>query len=125
MAIIANIALNNSAAASKTFVPTIKDGLLAVFHNREGDRPAVYPYLSMGMRTPKAGVSRKATLRVVLPYDVTDGDTTRVEQVTCFIDVIVPESASTTAIEDVLSFASGLLANAIVEDVCVNGAFPY
>lgn len=122
---IADISLENSGAVAKTFVPTVKDGLLATYVNREGSRPAVYPNLSIGMRAPKAGVSRKATLKVALPYDVIAGATTTSEAVTVFVDIVVPQSASAANVQDILAFASGLLVNAQVEDVCVNGAFPY
>lgn len=122
---IADISLANASAVAKTFVPTVKDGLLATYVNREGSRPAVYPNLSVGMRAPKAGVSRKATLKVALPYDVIAGSTTTSEAVTVFVDIVVPQSASAANVQDILAFASGLLVNAQVEDVCVNGAFPY
>ncbi len=122
---IANMSLENSSAVAKTFVPTVKDGLLATYVNREGSRPAVFPNLSVGMRAPKAGVSRKVTLKVALPYDVTVGSVVSTESVTAFVDIIVPESASAANVQDILAFASGLLVNTQVEDVCVNGAFPY
>jgi len=122
---IADITLDNSSAVAKTFVPTVKDGLLATYVNREGSRPAVFSNLSIGLRPAKSGVSRKVTLKVALPYDTTVGSTTTTEAVTAFIDVVVPASASTASVEDILSYASGLLINAQVEDVCVNGAFPY
>jgi hypothetical protein len=70
-------------------------------------------------------VSRKATLKVALPYDVTVGSTTTTESVTVFIDVVIPESATAANVQDILAFASGLLVNAQINDVCVNGAFPY
>lgn len=122
---IADISLANASAVAKTFVPTIKNGLLATYVNREGSRPAVYPTLSVGMRAPKAGVSRKVTMKVALPYDVLVGSTTSTESVTVFIDVVAPESASAAHVQDVLAYASGLLVNAQIKDVCVNGAFPY
>lgn len=122
---IADISLVNASAVAKTFVPTVKDGLLATYVNREGSRPAVYPNVSVGMRAPKAGVSRKATLKVALPYDVTAGSTTTTESATVFIDVVIPESAAAANVQDILAFASGLLVNAQIKDVCVNGAFPY
>lgn len=122
---IADISLENSSAVAKTFVPTVKNGLLALYVNREGSRPAIFPNLTVGMRAPKAGVSRKATLKVALPYDVTEGSTTVTESVTVFIDVVVPESAAAATVQDILAFASGLLVDAQIEDVCVNGAFPY
>lgn len=122
---IANISLNNSAAVAKSFIPTIKNGLLAVYMSREGARPALFPNLTIGLRQSKQGVSRKVTVKVTLPYDVTVGSTVTTESVTAFVDIVIPDSAIALNVDDLLSYASDALRDAQVKDTCVNGAFPY
>lgn len=122
---LANIVIKNAADTNTTFVPTVKDGLLVTFKNRSGSRPSLNPGLSIGMRPMKGVVPRRVTLKVELPYDVTEGDIVKTETVTGFVDIVIPQSASEATIKDALSFVAGLTLDALVEDTSVNGAFPY
>jgi hypothetical protein len=125
MAELATIALNDATPTSQDFNPSMKDGLLAVLREDSGSDPALYPSISLGMRAPKAGVNRKVTGRILVPYETTTNDITTVEQVSLFIDCVVPETASTGTVADAMAFGSDLLTNAIVEDAMQNGNFPY
>lgn len=127
MAQTADIVLNDGAETpvARTFKPTTKVGLLIGYGSDSESRPALYPTISLGMRAPKPGVNRKVTLRVAVPYDVTENSVTRVESVTGFLDIIVPSSASTLHVDHLMAYIAGVIGEAQVTDAVAEGRFPY
>jgi len=125
MAETANIALNDSAPAARTFKPTWRDGLLANWSEQTLSTAALYPTLSIGMRAPKASQPRKVTIKLVVPVEVVSGDLTTYESVSVFMDVIVSQNASATNIADALAYLADIPGNAIIDDVITYGNFPY
>lgn len=123
---IANITMNNGLAVATTFNPMMKDGLLVTYANTTPPKSSLYPVLTASMRPAKGDVSRKVTLKVMVPYESTAlNGTVSVEAVTAFIELVIPSSAPTTAKDDIIAFASGYIKESQVVDAVKNGAFPY
>lgn len=122
---IANITLPDASAVDKVFKPVLKDGMLISYADTTASSQAEFEQLTLGMRKPQSGVARKVTIKVVQPYSVVLGDKTTIENITAFLEVVVPVDADKTAANNLLSFASGALVNDQIKDAIVNGAFPY
>lgn len=91
---IANITLPDASAVDKVFKPVLKDGLLISYADTTAATQAQFEQLTLGMRKPQSGVARKVTLKVVQPYTVVSGDITSIENVTAFIEIVVPDRKS-------------------------------
>lgn len=125
MAAIADIVLNDSVPAARTFKPSWKDGLLARWQEETPATVDLYPTITVGMRAPKPGVTRKITLKVIVPYETTVDSVTVREANSCFIDFLIPESADATDVDDLRSYVSEAVENAVILDVIDEGKFPY
>lgn len=125
MAEIANIALNDSVPASRTFEPSGKDGYLAFWQEETPASASLYPKLSVSMRAPRANQPRKVTVKVTVPQEVTVNSVTTIEAASAFMDFVISENVSATTIADLLSYASEVIENAIISDTISNGKFPY
>lgn len=125
MAALANIVLGDKTPTNRTFKPAIKNGLLVELIADYAASPALHPRLSIGMRAPKAGQSRKVTLKISVPYEVVTDDATTIEYDTAFIDLIAGPNSSVGSMQDLRAFASNALLNAIISDSTDSGMFPY
>jgi len=128
MSQIGNVVLNDKVDAAITYTPSVKDSLLVKYTDSTTSvtRPALANTVSVGMRSPKSGVSRKVTLKVVMPYDSTGlNGVVKTEALTAFIDFVIPETATGDDIENLCYFASGACLEAQFTDAIKNGNFPY
>lgn len=125
MAALANLVIGDKTPTNRTFKPQYMNGLLASLIADYASKPALHPKITLGMRVPKPGVNRKVTIKIVVPYEVVDGDVTTIEEDTYFIEHVTPETAPVAAVQDSRAFAAGVLLNAIVLDALDNGNFPY
>lgn len=125
MAELANIVLGDKTPTSRTFKPSLKDGLLCALIADYAASPQLHPTLSIGMRAPKSGQSRKVTLKVSVPFAVVTGDITAYEYNTAFIDFVISPNSTVAAVQDLEAFASNAIINAIIKDAVENGMFPY
>lgn len=123
---IATVTLTDSAAGSVNFLPMIKNNLQVEYKDTSPASAVLYPGLTCSMRPAKGDVARKVSLRVSKPYQYTDanGDTKH-NSVVAFIEVVVPDTADGTSIDDLIEFASGAVKEAQFTDAIKNGAFPY
>lgn len=114
---------------SVDFLPNLKDGLLAIWKNRVGYRPEVYDMLSLGMRKPKVGQSRKVSLKVAIPYDSAvqgpDGSPVRTSAASAFVDMVIPTDCTVEKATELRTTLASFIGDAIVADTVDNGAFPY
>lgn len=126
MAEIADIVLNDSVPAARTFVPSYKSGLLVGFQEETPVTPSLFPKITVGMRAEKAGTNRKVTIKIVVPYlaggpGPDDPDIAA----TAFIDLVVPTEVAAATISDLRAYASDLLLNSIIAEITDTGKFPY
>lgn len=125
MAQLANIVLNDKTPTARTFKPAMQNGLLVELIADYAASPSLHPRLTMGMRAPKSGTSRKVTLKVSVPYEVTSPAGSVIEYDTAFIDMIIGPNSSVDSAKDLRAFTSNALLNAIVIDAIDNGMFPF
>lgn len=123
---IADITLTDSSGTELVFVPTIKDGLKAKYVNRIGYRAAIYDHLTLGMRPAGKGVARKVKTTFVKPYDVgsVEHNDISTDQISGFIEYVIPDTATPDMIADFLSEMSGISLDPQLQDAVQNGAFP-
>lgn len=125
MAQIATMTLADASAVSHTFTPMYSNGLSVTYTDLSGSSAALCNTIGMQMRQPKAGVARKVTLRVAVPFEETADDITTVNNCSAFVDIVVPATATEGTIEDLRSFLVNALAEAQFTDAVDDGAFPY
>lgn len=122
----ANIVLKNASDVDVTFTPIQKNGLLFTYANLSNTSVSLREKVTLGLRPSKGTTAAKTSVRVSVPYEVeaTDGQT--VTKYVSFIgDFIIPSDAPTGIVETLVSFGSGVVINAQIEDTIVNEAFPY
>lgn len=126
MAETANIVVNDGASTpvSRTFEPSLRNGLLVRYTNDNGGIAALDPTITVSMRQPANGSNRRVTLKVEVPEEVTVGDANIIEFVTISMDVIVPPHVADLTIDHALAFVTGCLAETQITDA-VGGKFPY
>lgn len=122
---IASMSLTNGSAEAVQLDPKHKNGFLVTYADLTQAKASDAIQVSLGMRPAKANVSRKVTVKVAVPYTVTEDDSTSTKTVTGFIDIVVPEDADTSIVADLLALMSGACLDPQVKDVAQKGAFPY
>jgi hypothetical protein len=120
----ANFDLNDSSAVATTFTAKMKDGLIATWYDKSVAVPSLRPTISCGMRPAKGSSPRKVTVKVILPYTHTVDSVTYTGETSAFLDVIVPEHADATNVQDLLAFVSGAVLQAQISGVVEDGEFP-
>ena len=131
MTAVANIVLNDSVPAARTFEPMRVADTLVTYADKSPGVFLEYPQISLGNRLPTAANGNyKATVRIRLPVPVDNSLDPSLPPKLAYtlsanIDIVIPSQATTVEKFDLYWFLNNLVADQAVVDLVTDADLPY